>query len=183
MEELWLDIPGYENLYQASNLGNVRTCEGKTTSNARYSRRVWKQRTLKKKLQTNRYGRTDARVSLWKDGKCKDYLISRLVALAWCDGYAPKMTVNHIDGNSMNNAAINLEWIPLGDNIRHAFSNGLYSSQKPVFLEGETETLTFRSQAEASRFLGRDARYINNQLRRGKHNVAGVSGDKYTVVI
>lgn len=48
----------------------------------------------------------------------KDHLVARLVAMAWCDGYSPSMTVNHIDGDYRNNAAANLEWLTLADNIR-----------------------------------------------------------------
>lgn len=69
--EEWKDIPGYEGLYQASTLGRIRTCEGKTTSSARFEKRVWKQRIMKQKLNKNRKGRIDARVCLWKDGKEK----------------------------------------------------------------------------------------------------------------
>ena len=35
MAELWKDIPGYEGIYQASTLGNIRTCEDKTTQNGK----------------------------------------------------------------------------------------------------------------------------------------------------
>ena len=172
MEEAWIDIPGYERLYQASNQGRIRTCEGKETSNARYSKRVWKQRIMKPKLQTNRYGRTDARVSLWKDGKSKDHLVARLVAMAWCDGYSPGMTVNHIDGNSMNNNAYNLEWVSLGDNIRKGFDDGLYHTQKSVSLVGDAGSFEFDSQAKASRFLGRCSGYVNGCIKSNKNAIA-----------
>lgn len=29
--EIWKDIPGYEDIYQASNFGRIRTADGKTT--------------------------------------------------------------------------------------------------------------------------------------------------------
>lgn len=51
MEELWKDIPGYEGLYQASNLGRIRSAPGKTTSSARYKVRVWKVRIIKAKTE------------------------------------------------------------------------------------------------------------------------------------
>ena len=131
MEE-WKDIPGYEGLYQASTLGNIRTCEGKTTSSARFAKRVWKQRVLKQKLDRNRKGRVDAKVNLWKDGTAKTMLVSRLVAMTWCRGYADNLTVNHINGDSLDNRADNLEWMSRADNIRHGFKNGLYKNWRSV---------------------------------------------------
>lgn len=128
----WRDIPGYEGLYQASNLGQIRTCEGKITSNARYGKRVWKQRIMKQKLCKNAKGRIDARVILWKDGKERTWLVSRLVALTWCDGYADGLTVNHINGNTLDNSAVNLEWITRKANIQHGFKTGLYKNWLPV---------------------------------------------------
>lgn len=125
MEE-WKDIPGYEGLYQASTLGRIRTCEGKTTSNARFGKRVWKQRTLKPKRAVNKKGRIDLRVELWKDGEHKTFLVSRLVALTWCKGYKSGWTVNHKNGDQLDNRVENLEWLSHGDNIRHGFANGLY---------------------------------------------------------
>ena len=125
MEE-WKDIPGYEGLYQASNLGRIRTAEGKTTSSARFPVRVWKQRIMKPKISTNKKGRHDMRIELWKGKEHKTLLVSRLIALTWCKGYQDGWTVNHKNGNPLDNSAENLEWLSLGDNIRHGFANGLY---------------------------------------------------------
>ena len=130
MEEIWKDIPGYEGLYQASTLGRIRTCEGKTTSSARFSHRVWKQRILKQKCTTNIKGRKDYRVELWKGNEHKTFLVSRLIAFTWCNGYKEGFTVNHINGDYLDNRAENLEWLSRGDNIRHGFANGLYPQAK-----------------------------------------------------
>lgn len=131
MEEYWKDIPGFEGIYQASTLGRIRTCEGKVTSSARFPHRVWKQRIMKQKCTVNKKGRYDCRVDLWKDGTHKTFLVSRLVAMTWCDGFKENMTVNHINGNMLDNRSENLEWLSHGDNIRHGFANGLYPQAKP----------------------------------------------------
>lgn len=156
--EIWKDIPGYEGIYQASNYGQIRSTPGKITSNKRHGVRRWKSRTLKGRGD---FAVTGRRVSLWKDGKAKDWLVARLVATAFLgepqDGY----TVNHKDGNRLNNNIDNLEWLSVGDNIRHGFDTGLYHNQNQVILtDGET-TYQFRSMAEASRFLGRAHGYIS----------------------
>ena len=138
--ETWKDIPGFEGLYQASNTGLIRSAPGKVTSSKRFSHRVWKTRILKHKFPLQRK-RKDPRVTLWKDGKCKDYLVSRLVAMTWVEGYEPFLTVNHIDGNPQNNNSMNLEWVTLSENIKKGYETGLFASvQEPIMLksaEGE----------------------------------------------
>ena len=166
----WKDIPGFENLYQASNDGQIRTCEGKVTQSKRFEHRVWKQRILKQKRQLRKCGKfSDARVELWRNGEHKTYLVSRLVAMAWCGGYQEGMTVNHIDGNPENNCSENLEWVNLADNIRHGFDNGLYpSSQITTIVFSDGTEKHFRSKCEASRYLGKSNSYIANIQRKMK---------------
>lgn len=67
MTEIWKDVVGYENIYEVSSYGRVRTTIGKTTYTERHGVRHWKQRYLKNKTPKGR----DVRVSLWKDGKLK----------------------------------------------------------------------------------------------------------------
>lgn len=172
MEE-WKDIPGYEGLYEASNLGRIRTNANKVTSSARFPVRHWKQRIMKQKYQKRRSnGKKNARVCLWKDGKEKTFLVSRLIAMAWCDGYAEGLTVNHIDGNPENNNASNLEWVTMSDNIRKGFEDGLFSTTKPCIMVMEDGTeLHFRSLAAASRYLGMNNGYISNAMKK-KHRIS-----------
>lgn len=166
MKEIWKDIPNYEGIYQASSFGRIRTCEGKTTYTARHGIRHWKQRVLKPKGQTYKTG---YRVSLWKNGKCKDWLVARLVAITFL-GYK-ELTVNHIDGNRFNNHVENLEWCSLADNIRKGFETGLYKTQTKVTLKNKAngEIKTFRSMSQASIYMGKDCRYISMATSRGKN--------------
>lgn len=168
MEE-WRDIPGYEGIYQASNLGNIRTCEGKTTYTERHGFRHWKQRTIKQKISRNRYGRYDARVNLWKDGKEKTWLVARLVGLAWCDSFCEGMTINHINGKTLDNRSVNLEWVSITENIQKGYAAGLFAKcQKPVLIKGKNTSFVFESMAEASRFLGWNSGYIDNCIRKNR---------------
>jgi len=170
--EEWKSIPGYEMLYEASNKGRIRTCEGKVTSNARCSHRVWRQRIMKQKCTENAKGRKDYRVSLWKEGHEKTWLVSRLIAMTFCNGYEEGMTVNHIDGNPLNNNASNLEWCSLEENIQKGFSAGLFSTPKPVTLidPGGIEH-KFESIASATRFLGKGNSYLRTRINRKSFNL------------
>lgn len=182
--ELWKSIPNYEGIYEASNLGRIRTAFGKTTKSARFEKRVWKQRILKPKMEKRRHGNVgDLRVSLWKDGIEKTMLVARLVALAWCDGYHDGMTVNHIDGNPLNNMAQNLEWVSLADNIRHGFNTGLYRTQKSCVLTNELGyRLVFPSMAKASKFLGHKNGYVSDCIGKNRA-IKSADGCEYSVVV
>lgn len=181
MEE-WKPIPGYEGLYEASNTGRIRTSEGKTTSNAQYDKRVWKQRIMKPKHPRNK-SRQDGRISLWKDGTQKDYLVSRLIATAWLGVPAPGMTVNHKNGNWQDNRPENLEWISLRENIQHGFQTGLYSSiQKGVVLYADSgEFIEFPSMSRADDFLGRTTGYVSLAKSRGYLARSAITGEKYHI--
>lgn len=180
--EIWKDIPGYEGLYQASTFGMIRTCENKVTSNARCSTRVWKSRIMKGR--GDHYA-TGKRVSLWKDGKHKDYLVARLVALTFLGDPPEGFTVNHKDGNRMNNSIDNLEWLSVGDNVRHAFATGLMSrSQKDIVLKDDIngKVFEFASYAECSRFLGRNNGYVSGRLKKKQNSMIADTGKTFLVL-
>lgn len=180
--ENWKDIPGYVGLYQASTLGNIRSTPGKTTSSARFSKRVWKTRILKPKCAISNDYRHDLRVSLWKNGNVKDWLVARLVALTWVDGYSDGMTVNHINGDYLDNRPENLEWVTLAQNIRHAYSAGLMgATMRRITISDGEFTYSFASLADASRFLGRNVSYISNGLKLNR-KISGCDRITYSVV-
>lgn len=165
--EQWRDIPGYENIYQVSNHGNIRSCDGKTTFSSTCGVRRWRQRIIKQKKYPSNKGRIDARVGLYKDKKESTFLVARLVAMTWCPGYEDGLTVNHIDGDHLNNRADNLEWITAAENIRKGFADGLYSTAEPVVLVDPVgNEKCFYSMSEASRFLGYNPRFLSLRMRR-----------------
>ncbi len=168
--ETWKEIKGYEGIYEVSDLGSVRTCKGKITYTERHGIRCWKQRIMKPKGYTPKTG---YRISLWKDGKQKDYLVARLVAFTFLGGDIKDrwLTVNHKDGNRMNNHIDNLELISLADNIRHGFETGLYTSQKQVKIKNliTNETITFRNHSLASRYLGKSHGFIHLRIKKQKY--------------
>jgi hypothetical protein len=178
--EIWKDIPNYEGLYQASSEGRIRSSKGKTTSNAHAKERHWKSRIMKGR--GDRYA-TGKRVSLWKDGKCKDFLVARLVAFTFLGTPQKGYTVNHKDGNRLNNAVSNLEWLSLADNIRHGFDTGLYAaSQRSVRLKNRHGTIIeFPSMSSASRFLGKSHGYVSGCVKKGKIAVSA-DGTNYTIL-
>lgn len=93
------------------------------------------------------------------------------------------MTVNHKDGDYLNNCPENLEWVTLSDNIKHGFETGLFATiQIPVILELKSgKQKYFRSMAEADRFLDRRVGYTSNKMRRGRTVLSSKAGEEYSV--
>ncbi len=64
-------------------------------------------------------------VTIFQNGKGKNYSIHRLVAQAFIPNPNSLPQVNHIDGNSLNNNVSNLEWVTNSENQIHAYRTGL----------------------------------------------------------
>lgn len=107
VEEIWKDIPGYEGLYQVSNLGSV------------YSAR------RKKRLSASTKN-TYIIVCLSKDGKQKPFYIHRLVAEAFIPNPENKPQVNHISCDTHDNRAENLEWVTRDENLKKYWDSDKY---------------------------------------------------------
>lgn len=179
MTEIWEDVVGYEGIYEVSNCGRVRTHENKTTYTKRHGIRKWKQRYLKDKTPNGR----DVRVTLWKDGKCKDYLVHRLVGFAFIPLVEGKECINHIDGNPKNNRVENLEWCNHKENNNHAFENDLIKTKKAVILESEDgkKSKEFKGMVEASKYLKRNNGYVSNRIQKGRFTATDSEGKKYKI--
>jgi hypothetical protein len=166
--ELWKEIKGYEGIYEVSNKGNVRTVAGKTTFTAHHGIRNWKQRVLKFKGKNPKTGN---RVSLWKNGNLKDYLVCRLVAYTFFqqDYNDHSKTVNHIDGNRFNNNIENLEIVTQKNNNRHAFANSLMPTKSILIKDLETNIIyEFSSIALANRYFNKNYDFINNKIKTNR---------------
>lgn len=125
MEEVWKDIPGYEGFYQASNEGEIKSLSRIVKHNLGGDK-ILRERILKGYV--NKYGYR--RVELSKYGISKQYSEHRLIALTFLG--ESDLTVNHIDGNKLNNKIDNLEYLSLEDNIKHAVSIGLIKNNSNI---------------------------------------------------
>ena len=184
---MWVPVIGYETLYEVSDTGKVRTSLNKITFTEYHGERRWKQRTLKPKDAWSKGKRywCGKHVSLWKDGKSKDYLVHRIEA---CSFYGvpldSSLTVNHKDGNRANNNLENLELISREENIVHGFDNGLYSFLKATTLIDDSgREYMFRSLSEASKFLGHTNSYLSNKHIKNGDDVFSSSGEHYKVAV
>ena len=110
--ERWLPVKGYEGLYEVSDQGRVKRVAGGQGASAHKILRGW-------------IANTGYRMcALCVNGASRSFLVHRLVAVAFVQGDS-SLTVNHKDGDKLNNTPENLEWISQSENTKHSHKNGL----------------------------------------------------------
>lgn len=113
VNEIWVSTYGYEEIYEISNLGNIRK---KTTK-----------RELIGEISKHGY----RRVCLTKNKKITKKTIHRLVLQSFL-GHKEDLVVNHKNGIKTDNRLENLEWCTISENTKHSFDNG-FQKQKRSF--------------------------------------------------
>lgn len=111
-EEIWLPIPGYAGLYDASSFGRVRSL----------SRPGSKGQILARYTPD---GEKHPRVTLSKGGKQRPVKVHQLIALTFIGERPPGLMARHLDGNAQNNYASNLAYGTRSENtfdiVRHGY--------------------------------------------------------------
>jgi len=113
MEEIYINIDGYDGRYMISNKGGVKSIKNSGTH------------VVMRQHINNGY----LCVNLVKKGDRKKAPVHRLVASAFVDNNFKKPQVNHIDGIKTNNIYTNLEWVTVRENSAHYHSNNPKSSK------------------------------------------------------
>ena len=117
MEE-WRNVIGYEGLYLASNLGNIKSIKKNLILSSN-------------KLDKDGY----VVVKLSKNGIKTLYFEHRIVCIAFWDNTENKKTVNHKDFDKRNNSINNLEWATDKEQALHRHSKGgnTYNPNKCIY--------------------------------------------------
>lgn len=119
--EVWREVLGYEDSYEVSNYGRVKSLSRKMEvyRDGETHVRYYKERLMSLSTRA-RY----PNVNLSRDGRIENFSIHRLVAQAFIPNPKNKPYVNHIDGDTHNNHVSNLEWVTQSENINHAIKIG-----------------------------------------------------------
>ena len=128
-EEIWKPIKDYEGLYEVSNLGRVKSLNYNRTGEERI-------------LKPYKNKRNYLKVNLSKNGKCKQFLVHRLVAETFIPNPDNKPEVDHIIPVSMGGTdeASNLRWVSSKENSNNELTKEHYSeAKKGKILSEETK--------------------------------------------
>lgn len=109
----WFSIPGYNDIYEISTTGEVRSLDSYRNCGARGFSLV-KGRVLSPK--TDKYGYHI--INLYKDKLQKTYTIHRLMRITF---FKPEvgLVINHKDRDKKNNILSNLEMVTIRENVIH----------------------------------------------------------------
>lgn len=161
----WKEIAGYEELYLISDEGEIVALPRDIDVGWRVLHR--KARRLKTFLR----GRGDLfyeAVALTYKGKTERFSVHRLVAEAFIPNPKGYKEINHIDRNTRNNRAENLEW------CSRQYNNE-YSHNKEILqysVDGEL-IATYKSTVYASAMTGIKRTAITNNLKGWSKTAGG----------
>ena len=150
--EIWKDVVGFENLYQVSNMGNVKVLE----HDVDYGNRICHRNERFLKLHYDSCGYLLVKL---KDNK--QHRVSRLVAEAFL-GSMKDMEVDHINGKRDDNRVENLRWVIHQENVSHIYElgNGHFGKKynydhyaKTIMLYNEKDQIVFSSILECCEWI------------------------------
>lgn len=107
-KEIFRSVVSFENLYEISNFGRVRSLGNGNSNSCR-------ERILKFSKDSSGYFYVD----LWRDGKVKFFKVARLVAVVFILNPDNLAQVNHINSIKTDNRSENLEWCNQRYNRNH----------------------------------------------------------------
>jgi len=176
--EQWVPILGYEDSYEVSNLGRIRS-KDRSIPRGKNGNLNLKGR-IKKLVLKNTYPATSFR----KKGRVKLLYVHRFVAVAFIPNPENKEEVNHINSIRTDNRVENLEWVTPKENQQHSYKttnrksgnigkyNHISVSKK---IKCDTLDIIFDSTKEASRGLGIYRGLIGRVVRGEQTHTHGLS--------
>lgn len=119
-QEVFVPINGYEELYEISNYGRIKSLPRTWVTGERFGVRSKQETILKTSVQSNGY----VRCVLCKESIRKAYSVHVLVAGHFCENINNLPVVNHENSIRHDNFYRNLTWTTHQGNVIHGFEKG-----------------------------------------------------------
>lgn len=168
MEEIWKDIKGYEERYQVSNLGRVRSKTRKTKFGVGY--RIYEGQILKQADDKDGY----KKIGLSKNGRKRRFFVHRLVGETFIPNEENKPQINHKNGIKYDNNLTNLEWVTPSENTLHGFeklgrkgNNGGQNKEVEQYDKNRKKVGEFESLSAAAENQGVTVQAISYAVKNG----------------
>lgn len=175
IKENWKKIEGFNDIYEVSDWGNVRTIEHLANSKSGNKVHLYPSKMKAQRKVPSGY----LTVGLMDGNKAKPVRVHVLVATAFVKNDDPinKTQVNHKDENKENNCAWNLEWCTPRYNCNYGDRNNKLSEKnsKPIEAYDKDENLIykFKSMKEAEK-LGFSNSHISSCCRGNRKTHKGL---------
>ena len=166
MKEIWKNIKGYEDLYQVSNLGRIKSLD--RSKKSCYGSRSKLIGFIRKPVLYKSTGYLS--IILSNGISRKQLLVHRIVASTFILNNKNKRCVNHKNGIRTDNRVINLEWVSYFENYTHSANVlGTNKKSKPVLQYDLNNNFIkeFRSISNIESQLGYSKANIHKRLKNG----------------
>lgn len=161
-DRVWKPVPGYEGLYEISNLGEVKSL-GRFVNHKSHRRVRKTAKLLKYSVDEDGY----FGVALSDiNGVAKQHRVNRLVALTFIPNPENLSVVNHKNGDKQDNRVENLEWCTVKYNTFEAYRMGLNDASKPIPVVCLDNNREFESVHAAAVWVGCDHGNITESMNQ-----------------
>lgn len=163
-----IDVVGYEGLYKVDEQGAIWS--------------IRRQRYLTHSICKDGV----RKVTLTKDGKQRNVLVHRIVAIAFIRNEENKPQVDHVDGDKSNNTVNNLRWCTNIENqeFRHTQGNSGKEGTGKAIQWGDT---TFSSITAAARYIasirGSKVDTVKKELKAARYGAKILYGKITTILL
>ncbi len=176
MNEIWKPVNGYEGLYEVSNLGRVKSVERHIERKGKHGGQLIHGKIKDFGINNKNY----YMVNLYKNNHVKYSTVHRLVAEAFVPNPDPKLytIINHIDENTLNNNAENLEWCTQKHNVNYGtcpdrirntlIEGGFIHPIKVVITSSDGNIHEFPSMKTAAKWLNVSLNVLAKMRETGK---------------
>ena len=143
MTEIFKDIKGWEDYYQVSNFGRVKS-KVRAVMHWRGGIRILNEKFLEPAKDGNGY----PFVGLFLNKKRRFFKLHQLIARAFIPNPENKPHINHKNGIKDDYRIENLEWCTVAENHQHAFATKIRKGKRIAKIQSRYQNVCWNKQSK-----------------------------------